>query len=140
MKSPIKTLVSSLMLAGVIMFSPAYAQNSDPIDQLAQELNLTDAQKQKMRKVFEDFTQKQEQVPLPGQVALQNRAMLKDIITSPEFDKSKAQAFVGKITAIITEATVNRLQLRHDLYQQLDAQQQAQYLGMVQERVAEMLQ
>lgn len=140
MKSPIKTLVSSLMLAGVIVFSPAYAQNSDPVATLAQELNLTDAQQQKMRKVFEEFTQKQEQVPLPGQVAIQNRAMLKDIITSPEFDKSKAQAFVGKITAIITEATVNRLQLRHDLYQQLDAQQQAQYLGMVQERVAEMLQ
>jgi len=135
-----RKIFSGLVLASVIAFSPAYAQDSDPLEQLAQELNLTDAQKQKMREVFEDFAQKQEQVPLPGQVAMQNRAMLKDIITSPEFDKSKAQAFVGKITAIITEATVNRLQLRHDLYQQLDAQQQAQYLGMVQERVAEMLQ
>ena len=140
MKSPIKTLVSSLMLAGVIMFSPAYAQNSDPIDRLAQELNLTDAQRQKMREVFEQFAQKQEQVPMPGQVALDNRAMLKDIITSPNFDKSKAQAFVGKVMAVITEATVNRLQLRHDLYQQLNAEQQAQYMGMIQERVAELMQ
>jgi Spy/CpxP family protein refolding chaperone len=140
MKSPIKTLVSSLMLAGVIMFSPAHAQNSDPIDQLAQELNLTDAQRQKMRQIFEQFAQKQGQVPMPGQVALDNRAMLKDIITSSNFDKSKAQAFVGKVTAVITEATVNRLQLRHDLYQQLNAEQQAQYMGMIQERVAELMQ
>jgi len=135
-----KKIVSGLILAGVIVFSPAYAQDSDPISQLAQELNLTDAQRQKMRDVFEQFAQKQEQIPLPGQVALQNRAMLKDIITSPEFDKSKAQEFVGKITAIITEATVNRLQLRHDLYQQLNAEQQAQYMGMIQERVAELMQ
>ena len=140
MKSPIKSLISSLMLAGVIVFSPAYAQNSDPISELAQELNLTDAQRQKMREVFEQFAQKQEQVPMPGQVALQNRAMLKDIITSPNFDKAKAQAFVGKITTVITEATVNRLQLRHDLYQQLNAEQQAQYMGMIQERVAELMQ
>ena len=41
---------------------------------------------------------------------------------------------------IITEATVNRLQLRHDLYQQLNAEQQAQYMGMIQERVAELMQ
>ena len=136
-----KKIVCGLILAGVIVLSPAsYAQDTDPISQLAQDLNLTDAQRQKMREVFEQFAQKQEQVPLPGQVALQNRAMLKDIITSPDFDKSKAQAFVGKVTAVITEATVNRLQLRHDLYQQLNAEQQAQYIGMIQERVAELMQ
>jgi len=135
-----KKIVSSLVLAGVIVLSPAYAQDTDPISQLAQDLNLTDAQRQKMRDVFEQFAQKQEQVPLPGQVALQNREMLKDIITSPNFDKSKAQAFVGKVTSVITEATVNRLQLRHDLYQQLNAEQQAQYLGMIQERIAELMQ
>ena len=140
MKSPVKSLIGILMLAGAIALSPAYAQDTDPISQLAQDLNLTDAQRQKMRDVFEQFAQKQEQVPLPGQVALQNRAMLKDIITSPNFDKSKAQAFVGKVTAVITEATVNRLQLRHDLYQQLNAEQQAQYMGIIQERVAELMQ
>lgn len=110
-----KTLMGGLILAGVIVFSAAHAQDSDPVSTLAQELNLTDAQRQSMRQIFEQFAQKHDQAPLPDRVALQNRAMLKDVITSPDFDKSKAQAFVGKITAVIAEATLNRLQLRHDL-------------------------
>lgn len=135
-----KCAISFLLLVSTIAFMPAYAQDGNPVSTLAQELNLTDAQKQRMRQIFEQFVQKQEQVPLPGRVALDNRAMLKDILTSPNFDKSKAEAFVGKITAVITEATVNRLQLRHDLYQQLNAQQKEQYLGMVQHKVADLLQ
>jgi len=135
-----KSVISFLILVSMIVCAPAYAQDNDPVSTLAQELNLTDAQRQAMRQIFDEFVQKQDQVPLPGRVALQNRAMLKDIITSPEFDKNQAQNFVGKITAVITEATVNRLQLRHDLYQQLNAQQQEQYLGIVQERVAELMQ
>ena len=135
-----KCAISFLLLVSTIAFMPAYAQDGNPVSTLAQELNLTDAQKQRMRQIFEQFVQKQEQVPLPGRVALDNRAMLKDILTSPNFDKSKAEAFVGKITAVITEATVNRLQLRHDLYQQLNAQQKEQYLGMVQQKVADLLQ
>jgi Spy/CpxP family protein refolding chaperone len=136
-----KAITSCLVLIAAATFVPAYAQDGeDPIATLAQELNLTEAQRERMRETFEQFMQKQSQVPLPGQVALQNRAMLKDIITSPNFDKSKAQMFVGGITAVITEATVNRLELRHDLYQQLDDQQREQYLMIVQQRVADLMQ
>jgi len=106
-----KAIMSCLFLIATTTFVPAYARDGeDPIASLAQELNLTEVQREHMRETFKQFLQKQSQVPMPGQVALQNKAMLKDIITSPNFDKSKAQMFVGGITAVITEATVNRLE------------------------------
>jgi Spy/CpxP family protein refolding chaperone len=138
MKSVITCLI---VFVGATVFAPAYAQSGDdPIAALAQELNLTQAQKQQMRNTFFQFLQKQDQVPTPGQVAMENRAMLKDLITNPTFDQQKAQAFVGKVTAVMQQATLNRLQLRHDLYHQLDPQQQKQYLEIIQRRVAEMMQ
>lgn len=136
-----KSVITSLIFIGATALAPAYAQSGDdPLAELAQELNLTQAQKQRMRETFFQFLQKQDQVPTPGQIVLDNRSMLKDIITSPSFDKQKAQAFVGKMTAVIQEATVNRLQLRHQLYHQLNPQQQKQYLDIVQSNVAEMMQ
>ena len=136
-----KSVMTCLIFVGATALIPAYAQSGDdPLADLAQELNLTQAQKQRMRETFFQFLQKQDQVPTPGQVVLDNRSMLKDIISNPSFDKQKAQAFVGKVTAVIQEATINRLQLRHDLYHQLEPQQQKQYLEMVQASFAEMMQ
>lgn len=135
-----KSLITCLIFLGATVFAPAYAQSGDPISALAEELNLTQAQKQQMRNTFFQFLQKQDQVPTPGQVVLKNRTVLENIITSPSFDKQKAQAFVGMVTAVIQEATVNRLQLRHDLYQQLTPQQQKQYLEIVQRNAAELMQ
>jgi Spy/CpxP family protein refolding chaperone len=132
-------VIACIAFIGAIATVPVYAQGGDDsVSSLAQELNQE--QREKMREAFMQFAQKQEQVPTPGEVVLDNRPMLKDIITSPDFDKQKAQAFVEKVTAAIQEATVNRLQLRHDLYHQLDAKQQKQYLEMVQSMAAELLQ
>ena len=136
-----KSIIASCAIVGAIAFAPAYAQNGgDPVSELAQELNLTQEQIQTMRDIFSQFAQKQQQLPMPGQVVLDNRSELKDIITSENFDRKKAKAFVEKVTAVIEEATLNRLELRHDLYRQLNATQKAQYLGMVQERAAELMQ
>jgi Spy/CpxP family protein refolding chaperone len=136
-----KSIITCLIFVGATAFAPVYAQSGeDPLAELAQELNLTQAQKQRMRETFFQFLQKQDQVPAPGQIVLDNRAMLKDIITSPTFDKHKAEALIAKVTAVMQQATVNRLELRHDLYHQLDPQQQKQYLDIVQARVAEMMQ
>ena len=90
-----------------------------------------------MRDIVEKFLAKQSQVPTPGQIVIDNRAMLREIVTSAEFDESKARAFIQKVTAVMEQATVNRLQLRHDLYAKLTTEQQKQYLEMVQKAVAE---
>ena len=136
-----KTLVRGFILVTLVSSAPVYAQSGgeNPLEELAQQLNLSEMQRKEMRVVVDQFMQKQAQVPLPGDIVLENRAMLKDIITSAKFDESKARAFVQKVTAVIENATVNRLQLRHDLYAKLTPEQQKQYLEMVQKAVAESL-
>lgn len=136
-----KTLAGCLMLTLVVITVPADAQSGgeDPVAALAQELNLSQAQRKKMREIFFQFLDKQDAVPTPGKIMLDNRVMLKEIIIDSNFDEKKARVFVGKVTAVIQDATINRLQLRHDLYRQLTPEQQKQYLEIVQSTVAQML-
>jgi Spy/CpxP family protein refolding chaperone len=124
------------------MITPVHAQDGsgNPLVALEQDLNLTGAQIEKMQLIFERFEEKQSLVPLPGQVLLANKDMLREVLTSKEFERRKAEQLVNKVTAIIQMATVNRLELRHDLYQQLTPDQQQQYMDMVQAKVAELLQ
>lgn len=118
--------------------SPAYAQSGeDPMAWLSEQLELTQEQKSEMRGMFIAFLEKQDQVPTPGQVVLDNRAMLKDVLTSKSFDEQKARAFVQKITAVVEDASVNRLRLRHDLYQKLTPKQQEKFVQIVQQAIAE---
>ena len=135
-------LLLMLPLITMTMATPVQAQDSggNPLEALEQNLNLTGAQIEKMHLIFERFEEKQSLVPLPGQVLLDNKDMLREVLTSKEFDHQKAEQLVKKVTAIIQMATVNRLELRHDLYQQLTPDQQQQYMDMVQARVAELLQ
>jgi len=140
MKKQVACLTGIVMAAAMVVTVPAHAQSGeDPIAALAQELNLTQAQRTKMRQTFMQFLEKQDSVPTPGQVVLDNRSMLKEVITTATFDDKKARAFVQKVTAVIENATVNRLQLRHDLYQQLTPEQQKQYMEIVQKNVAQLL-
>jgi len=140
MKKQVACLSGIVMATAMAISVSANAQSGqDPVAALAQELNLTQAQRSKMRDTFFQFLEKQDKVPLPGQVVMDNRGMLKEIITSASFDEKKARALVQKVTAVMENATVNRLQLRHDLYQQLTPQQQKQYLEIVQKNVAQLL-
>ncbi len=136
-----KKIAVVLALAVAAIALPARAQTPEEmLSDLASALNLTPAQRETMRNTISQFLQKQDQVPLVGTVISDNRAMLKQIITSPTFDPALAQSFVQKITGVIQEATLNRLQLRHDLYQQLTPEQQQQYLELVQSRIGGLLQ
>jgi len=135
-------LLLMLPVVAMTMATPVQAQDSggNPLEAMEQDLNLTGAQIEKMHLIFERFEEKQSLVPLPGQVLLDNKSMLREVLTSKAFDRQKAEQLVKKVTAIIQTATVNRLELRHDLYQQLTPDQQQQYMDMVQARVAELLQ
>lgn len=137
-----KKLFFILPVIVMTMVTPVHAQDGGghPLETLALDLNLSDTQIQAMRLIFERFAEKQSLVPTPGQVLLDNKAMLREVLTSKEFDRQKAEQLVSKVTAIIRTATLNRLELRHDLYQQLTPEQQQQYADRVQSRVAELLQ
>ena len=129
------------MAAAMTVVVPVNAQSGEELlGALAQELNLTQAQMDKMRVTFAQFVEKQDKIPTPGQVVLDNRSMLKEIITDASFDEKKAKMFVQKITAVMEQATVNRLHLRHDLYQELTPEQQKQYLEIVQRALSQGLQ
>jgi Spy/CpxP family protein refolding chaperone len=133
-----------LVIPVIVMttITPVHAQDGsgNPVDVLAQDLNLSGAQIEKMQLIFERFAEKQSLVPTPGQVLLDNKDMLREVLTSKEFERQKAERLVDKVTAIIQTATVNRLELRHDLYQQLTPDQQQQYTSMVQSKAADLLQ
>ncbi|MCG6866096.1 MAG: Spy/CpxP family protein refolding chaperone [Thiogranum sp.] len=131
-----------LPVIAMMTITPVHAQDGsgNPVDALAQDLNLSGAQIEKMQLIFERFAEKQSLVPTPGQVLLDNKDMLREVLTSKEFERQKAEHLVDKVTAIIQMATVNRLELRHDLYQQLTPDQQQQYISMVQAKVADLLQ
>lgn len=133
-----KWLAACVTWAAIAVIVPAQAQSGgeDPLAALVKELGITDAQRTEMRAVVDQFLAKQANVPTPGEVVVDNRAMLREIITSAKFDEQKARAFVQKVTAVMEKATVNRLQLRHDLYGKLTPAQQKQYLDMVQAAVA----
>lgn len=122
-----------------MIVSPAYAQSNaeDPMAWLAEQLELTQQQKSEMRGMFLDFFEKQDKVPTPGQVVLDNRAMLKEVLTEKTFDEQKARAFVKKVTAVIEDASINRLRLRHDLYQKLTPKQQEKFIQIVQQALAQ---
>lgn len=137
MNKQLAFLTGIAFAAVMAVAGPAKAQSAsdDPIAALAQELKLTQAQKKQMRERFFQFLETQDQVPTPGQVVLDNRSTLREIITDAKFSDQKAQAFVQKVTAVIEKATVNRMHLRHDLYQMLTPEQQKQYLDIVQKAV-----
>jgi Spy/CpxP family protein refolding chaperone len=67
------------------------------------------------------------------------RTARKEVITSADFDENEARSLGKKITAVIQDATINRLQLRNDLYQQLTSEQERQYSEIVQSCVVQML-
>ena len=123
----------------VMSVSSAYAQSNseDPMAGLAQALDLSQEQKNEMRVLFLDFFEKQDKLPTPGQIVLDNRGMLKQVLTSEKFDEQKARAFVQKVTSVIEDASVNRLRLRHDLYQKLTPKQQEKFVQIVQQAVSE---
>ena len=115
----------------------AQSTAEDPMAWLAEQLELSQEQKSEMRAMFLDFYEKQDKLPTPGEVVLDNRGMLKEVLTSKDFDEQKARAFVQKITAVIEDASINRLRLRHDLYQKLTPKQQEKFVQIVQQAVSE---
>jgi len=120
------------VLIGILILAPTGAMAQDTIGDLIFELNLSQDQIEQVRWFFKQFAQRQGNLPTAVDVALDHRAQIREVITSASFNPSKAQQVSKKIAAIAAERMVNRLELRHQVFHVLTAQQQQQYMKIVQ--------
>jgi periplasmic protein CpxP/Spy len=122
-----------LALIGILILVPVNAKAQDSLGALIFELNLNQGQIDQVRWFFNQFAQKQANLPTAVDVALQNRSSIRQVITTAPFNQDKAQQVSQQISAIASQRMVNRLELRNQIFQVLTPQQQQQYMQIVQQ-------
>ena len=128
-------LISVLTLVAVLVCLPVPGKTQS-LDDLIFQLNLTQGQIDQIRWYFDSFARAQGNIPTAADVALQNRATLRQVITTAPFNQAQAQQVAQQISGVAAQRMVNRLQLRNQIFQVLTPQQQEQYMQMVQESLA----
>jgi len=126
---------SVLTLVAVLVFLPVHGK-AQSLDDLILQLNLNQGQIDQIRRYFDSFARKQGNIPTAADVALQNRATLRQVITTAPFNQGQAQQVAQQISAVAAQRMVNRLELRNQIFQVLTPQQQEQYIQIVQESLA----
>ena len=127
--------VSVLTLVAALVCLPAHGK-AQSLDDLILQLNLNRGQIDQIRWYLDSFARKQGNVPTAADVALQNRATLRQVITTAPFNQGQAQQVAQQISAVAAQRMVNRLELRNQIFQVLTPQQQEQYIQIVQESLA----
>ncbi len=122
-----------LALVAILILAPAGAKAQDTLGALIFELNLNQGQIDQVRWFFNQFAQKQANLPTAVDVALQNRANIRQVITTAPFNQAQAQQVSQQISLIAAQRMVNRLELRNQIFQVLTPQQQQQYMQIVQQ-------
>jgi hypothetical protein len=89
-----------LALIAVLIFSPVGAKAQDTLGALIFELNLNQGQIDQIRWFFHQFTQKQASLPTAVDVALQNRASIRQMITTAPFNQAQAQQVSQQVSSI----------------------------------------
>jgi Spy/CpxP family protein refolding chaperone len=124
-----------LALIGILILAPTGAKAQDTLGALIFELNLNQGQIDQIRWFFHQFAQKQGNLPTAVDVALQNRASIRQVVTTAPFDQAQAQQVSQQISSIVAQRMVNRLELRNQIFQALTPQQQQQYIQIVQQNL-----
>ena len=124
-----------LALVAILILVPAGAKAQDTLGSLIFELNLNQGQIDQIRWFFNQFAQKQGSLPTAVDVALQNRASIRQVITTAPFNQAQAQQVSQQISAVAAQRMVNRLELRNQIFQVLTPQQQQQYIQIVQQNL-----
>jgi Spy/CpxP family protein refolding chaperone len=122
-----------LALIGMLILAPVGVKAQDTLGSLIFELNLDQGQIDQIRWFFNQFAQKQANLPTAVDVALQHRAQIRQVITGAPFNPAEAQQVSQQISAIAAQRMVNRLELRNQIFHVLTPQQQQQYMQMVQQ-------
>jgi Spy/CpxP family protein refolding chaperone len=121
------------ILIGILILVPAGAMAQDTIGDLILELNLSQDQINQVRWFFNQFAQKQANLPTAVDAALQHREAIRGVITGSPFNQSQAQEVSRQISDIAAQRMVNRLELRNQIFHVLTSQQQEQYIKIVQQ-------
>jgi protein CpxP len=124
-----------LMLVAVLVCLPVHGK-AESLDDLIFQLNLSQGQSDQIRWYLDSFSNKQGNIPTAADVALQNRAALRQVVTTAPFNQAQAQQVAQQISAVVAQRMVNRLELRNQIFQVLTPQQQEQYMQIVQESLA----
>jgi Spy/CpxP family protein refolding chaperone len=124
-----------LVLIGILVLAPVGAKAQDSLGALIFELNLNQGQIDQVRWFFNQFAQKQGNLPTAVDVALQHREAIREVITRAPFNQAQAQQVSQKIGSIAAQRMVNRLELRNQIFHVLTPQQQQQYIQIVQKNL-----
>ena len=120
---------------GILILAPAGAMAQDTIGALIFELNLNQSQIDQVRWFFNQFSQKQGNLPTAVDVALQHRETNREVITGTPFNPGKAQEVSRQISDVAAQRMANRLELRNQIFHVLTPQQQEQYMKIVQQNL-----
>ena len=124
-----------IALIGIFILAPAGAWAQDSLQSLISELNLEQAQIDKIRLLLEQFAQKQDKLPTVVDEAIHQRETLRQVITEVPFNREQAQRVSQKISSVAAERMVNRLELRNQIFHVLNPKQQQQYIEFVQQNL-----
>jgi len=124
-----------LTLVAVLACLPVHGK-AQTLDDLVFQLNLSQGQSDQVRWYLDSFSNKQGNIPTAADVALQNRATLRQVVTTAPFNQAQAKQVAQQISAVVAQRMVNRLELRNQIFQVLTPQQQEQYMQIVQESLA----
>ena len=122
-----------LALIGLLILAPVGVKAQDTLGSLIFELNLDQGQIDQIRWFFNQFAQKQANLPTAVDEALQHREALRQVITSVPFNRAQALQVSQQISAVAAQRMVNRLELRNQIFQVLNPQQRQQYIQIVQQ-------
>ena len=120
---------------GILILAPAGVMAQDTIGALIFELNLNQSQIDQVRWFFNQFAQKQGNLPTAVDVALQHRETIREVITGTPFNPGKAQEVSRQISDVAAQRMANRLELRNQIFHVLTPQQQEQYMKIVQQNL-----
>jgi Spy/CpxP family protein refolding chaperone len=129
-------IVTVFALIGILFYVPSNAKAQDPIGAMIWELGLRQEQIDQVRQLFQAFARKQQAIPTPADVLMQNRPALREVLTTAPFDRAKAEEIARKGASVIEQRMVNRLELRNQIFQVLTQQQREKYVRMVEENLA----
>ena len=122
-----------LALIGMLVLAPVGVKAQDSLGALIFELNLDQGQIDQIRWFFNQFAQKQANLPTAVNEALKHREAIRQVITTAPFNPAQALQVSQQISAVAAQRMVNRLELRNQIFQVLNPQQRQQYMQMVQQ-------
>jgi Spy/CpxP family protein refolding chaperone len=106
---------------------PRTAPEGDSLDDLRRTLQLSDDQVVTIRRLFERFARRQAMLAV-GDVLLENRAVLRHIVTAPAFDRRQAHRLARQVADVVARRMENRLELRNQLFRALTPAQRKTYV------------